>query len=185
MRLPARTNLTLAGVLVTLCTLASVLAPTSVQSEAPVQASERDSLKGIVGLEVLVEPLNLEIEQQGLTTYRLQQAVRQRLKKAGVAVLTEWERLATPAAALLTVRVDALHDRIGRFFYSVELRLAQRVRLKGSVAPELPAVTWMKPGGLATVADDNVAPIEDQVLRKVDQFITDYAAANPERRMPR
>jgi len=52
-------------------------------------------------MEVLVEPLNIEIEQLGLQTVKLQSDIRQRLQKAGITVLTERERLATPTAAML------------------------------------------------------------------------------------
>jgi hypothetical protein len=82
---------------------------------------------------------------------------------------------------MLVVRVDALHDRIGRYFYSTELFLTQRVRLEGNEVSELFAATWRKPGTVGVVADDNVKHLEDQVLRKVDQFIKDYLAVNPDR----
>ena len=83
---------------------------------------------------------------------------------------------------MLGVRLDAVHDRIGRYFYSIDLLLTQRVRLKGNGASDLSAVTWLKLGAIGVVADDNVKHLEDQVLRKVDQFIKDYLAVNPDRR---
>jgi len=43
-------------------------------------------------------------------------------------------------------------------------------------------VTWLKLGAIGVVADDNVKHLEDQALRKVDQFIKDYLAVNPDRR---
>ena len=148
------------------------------------QDNERQSLKGLNGLEVLVEPLDSDIEQLGLSTDKLQEDVRQRLHKAGVNVLTERERLATPTAAILIVRVDTLHDRIGRYFYSTDLLLTQRVKLATHGAPEVFAVTWKKLGVVSTIADDNLKHLEDQVLRKVDQFIKDYLAVNPDKRKP-
>ena len=101
---------------------------------------------------------------------------------SGVKVLTERERLATRAGAVLVVRLDAVHDRIGRYFYSIDLLLKQRVRSEGHDESELTAVTWMKSGGIGVVADDNVKHVEDQVRRKVDEFIKDYQAVNLDRR---
>ena len=101
---------------------------------------------------------------------------------SGVKVLTERERLATRAGAVLVVRLDAVHDRIGRYFYSVDLLLKQRVRSGGYDASELTTVTWMKSGGIGVVVDDNVKHVEDQVRRKVDKFIKDYQAVNLDRR---
>ena len=148
------------------------------------EVDERQSLRGLNGVEVLVEPFDSDIEQLGLSTDKIQQDIRQRLEKAGVKVLTERERLATPTAAVLIVRVDTLHDRIGRYFYSTDLLLAQRVKLETHDAPEVTAVTWKKLGVVSTIADDNLKHLEDQVLRKVDQFIKDYLAVNPDKRKP-
>jgi hypothetical protein len=153
------------------------------QTEPPPEDAERESLRGVAGVEVRVEPLDSEIEQLGLTTGKIEQDIRQRLQKAGVKVLTERERLATPTAATLTVRMDTLHDRIGRYFYSTDLLLAQRVKLETPGAPEVSAVTWKKLGVVSTVADDNVKHLQDQVLRKVDQFIKDYLGVNPDRKV--
>lgn len=148
-------------------------------AESSTEIPERESLRGLVGMEVLVEPFDIEIEQRGLQTVKLQSDIRQRLEKSGIKVLTERERLATPAAAMLAVRVDALHDRIGRYFYSTDLFLTQRVRLEGKGVLELSAVTWMKLGAIGVIADDNVKHLEKMVLRKVDEFIKDYLAVNP------
>ena len=174
--LPATTVLLIVG------TISVIIASTPSYAEQPAEVPERESLRGLVGMEVLVEPLNIEIEERGLQTLKLQSDIRQRLQKADIKVLTERERLATPSAAMLAVRVDAIHDRIGRYFYSVDLFLTQRVRLEGNVASQPSAVTWMKLGPIGTVADDNVKHLEDQVLRKVDQFIKDYLAVNADRR---
>jgi hypothetical protein len=152
------------------------------QAEEPTEIPERESLKGLVGIEVVVEPLNIELEHLGLETLKLQQDIRHRLQQAGVRVLSERERLATPTAAMLVVRVDALHDRIGRYFYCIDLLLTQRVRLKGRGSSDVSAVTWMRLGGIALIADDNVRHIQDRVFRKVDEFIKDYSAENPKGR---
>ena len=151
-------------------------------AEQPTEASERESLKGVTGVEVRVDPLDVEVEQRGLQTDTLQKEIKQRLQKAGVNVLTERERLKTPTAAALVIRVDTLHDRIGRYFYTIDLFVTQRVRLEGQASGELSAVTWMKFGSIGTVADDNIKHIETQVLQKADQFIKDYLAVNPDRK---
>jgi len=158
-------------------------APISSLGEQPMESVERESLHGVTGVEVLVDPLDVEIEQLGVKTDSLQKDIKQRLQKAGVNVLTERERLRTPTAAMLTIRVDTLHDRIGRYFFSIDLFLTQRVRLESRETSELSAVTWMKLGPIGIVADDNVKHIEGQVLQKTDQFIKDYLAANPDRRV--
>src|SRR5262245_18759367 len=70
------------------------------------EETERESLRGLSGVEIRVESLDDDIEQRGLSEGKIEQAIRQRLQKAGVKVLTDRERLATPTAAILIVRVD-------------------------------------------------------------------------------
>lgn len=166
--------------LILTCSLTCALTPS--YAERTAEVSERESLRGLSGVEVLVEPFSLELEQGGLQAVTLQSDIRQRLQKAGVRVFTERERLAAQAGALLVVRLDAVHDRIGRYFYSIDLLVKQRVRSGGHDAPELSAATWMKSGGIGIVADDKVKHVEDQVRRKVDEFIKDYQAVNPDRK---
>jgi hypothetical protein len=166
----------------TLGAVVIVLASISSHAGQPAEAPERESLRGVTSVEVLVEPLNVEIEQRGLVTATLQKEVNQRLQKAGVKLLTEREWLTTPAAAVLVIRVDALHDRIGRYFYSIDLFLKRRIQLEDQGPSELSAVTWMKCGPIGIVADDNIKHIETQVLQKADQFIKEYLTVNPGRK---
>jgi len=179
----ARIGLRLPSLLLILGMVMMVLASVPSLAEQPTEAPERESLKGVTGVEVFVEPLNIEIEQLGLQTDTLQRDIRQRLQKAGVKVLTERERLTTPTGAMLVIRVDALHDRIGRYFYSIDLFVTQRVRLEGRADSELSAVTWMKLGPIGIIADDNVKHIEAQVIQKADQFIKAYLAVNPDKKV--
>lgn len=179
----AQTDLHVPSLFLILGTGILFFAPISSLGEQPMESVERESLHGVTGVEVLVDPLDVEIEQLGVKTDSLQKDIKQRLQKAGVNVLTERERLRTPTAAMLTIRVDTLHDRIGRYFFSIDLFLTQRVRLESRETSELSAVTWMKLGPIGIVADDNVKHIEGQVLQKTDQFIKDYLAANPDRRV--
>ena len=160
----------------------TVGAPALHGTELSAEEAERESLRGLTGVEVLVDQVDSEIQQVGLSAAKLQQDVRQRLHKAGVKVLTERERLANPATAALIVRLETLHDRIGRYFYTTDLLLGQRVKLETHGTLEISAVTWKKLGTVGTIADDNVKHLEDQVLRKVDQFIKDYLGVNPERK---
>jgi len=90
------------------CLLMCALTPS--YAERPAEVSERESLRGLSGVEVLVEPFSLELEQGGLQAVTLQNDIRQRLLKDGVKVFTERERLSAQAGALLVVRLDAVHE---------------------------------------------------------------------------
>lgn len=184
MRSLSKTGLSATTFLLIIGSISFAIAATPRNAEQQAEVPERESLRGLVGVEVFVEPVSIELEQLGLETLTLQSDVKQRLQKAGIKVLTEHERLASPTGAMLIVQVDALHDRIGRYFYTTDLLLTQRVRLQGHAASELSSVvTWMKLGSLGMIADDNVKLLEDHVLRKVDHFIKDYLSVNPDRKM--
>lgn len=184
MRSLSKTGLSATTFLLIIGSISFAIAGTPRNAEQQAEVPERESLRGLVGVEVFVEPVSIELEQLGLETLTLQSDVKQRLQKAGIKVLTEHERLASPTGAMLIVQVDALHDRIGRYFYTTDLLLTQRVRLQGHAASELSSVvTWMKLGSLGMIADDNVKLLEDHVLRKVDHFIKDYLSVNPDRKM--
>src|SRR5215471_856389 len=131
----AQTDLHVPSLFLILGTGILFFAPISSLGEQPMESVERESLHGVTGVEVLVDPLDVEIEQLGVKTDSLQKD------------------------------------------------LTQRVRLESRETSELSAVTWMKLGPIGIVADDNVKHIEGQVLQKTDQFIKDYLAANPDRRV--
>lgn len=156
-----------------------LVASPHVRAGQPVELSQRDSLRGLIGVEVHVDPLPIEIEELGLPSGKLQHQIREHLQESGITVLTERERFAGHLGGLLDVRVEATHDRISRFFYTIHVSLKRRVQLEGPPQPGITAVTWMKLGAVGSIADDNVTYLRDQTLRKVDQFIKDYLAVNP------
>jgi hypothetical protein len=182
MRLLHKTGLRTTTLLLIIGSISLLFASTSGRTGQPAAIPERDSLRGVVGVEVRVEPIAIEIEELGLPTDKLQNEVQQRLQEAGINLFTERERLASSTGGLLNIHVDALHDRIGRFFYTIDLSFMRPVRLKGLDHPDASAVTWMNLGEVGSIADDNVTYLQEQVLRKVDHFIKDYRAANPTRR---
>lgn len=138
----------------------------------------RDSLRGLPGLEVIADELSPDVFDAGLRPSEIEEAARERLRKAGVPLLGRKDRLKTEPAAALVIRVNTLHDKIGRYFLCVELELRQRVRLLREDDTQVTAVTWTMPTLITVVADDNLKQIRDIVARKADQFAKEYAAAN-------
>src|SRR5207249_4173290 len=67
--------------------------------------ADRATLRGVEGVDVLVEALKPEVERAGVTRQQLKIDVELQLRKAGIRVFTEEERLRTPGAALLSIEV--------------------------------------------------------------------------------
>jgi hypothetical protein len=147
-------------------------------AEGAAEQQGRESLRGLPGLEVIVDELSPDVQDAGLRPSEIEEAARERLRKGGVPLLGRKDRLKTAPAAALIIRVNTLHDKIGRYFLCVELELRQRVRLMRDEEAQVTAVTWSPPALITAVPDDNLKQIRDIVARKADQFAKDYAAVN-------
>ena len=67
--------------------------------------TQRESLRGLEGVEVVVENLPAEVEREGLTSLTLHAAIERQLQDAGVRALKPGDRLGTPGAPFLYVVV--------------------------------------------------------------------------------
>ena len=144
---------------------------------------ERDSLKDLPGVMVVVEPFKDEAEQAGFDEQVFQTDVELKLRMAGIRVLETKDR----DLPRLYLNVTALHqDR--RAAYSISLELIQDVFLRCQL-PSKPedssedalegaaalASTWSsRLLGLGTAAH-----ARDASKDLVDKFANDWLAVNP------
>ncbi len=155
----------------------AVVAPTRAHAVTP---SEVRSLRGLTGVEVVVERLDQEIEGLGLSADQLRAAVRSRLQEGGVAVLTAENR--PPGRPWLYVRVYALKSAsapLVSFFVSFQLR--QDVTLDRNPDAHMGATTWdLGATGLAglTAAASAMQELTQDLAAR---FVGDFLAANPKR----
>lgn len=82
----------------------------------PAQAKE--TLRGLPGVAVVIEPLHPTTERDGLKRSQLLAEVEQQLKDAGIRVLTQEEWKATPGAPYLYVNVATLKKSYGLYAYA-------------------------------------------------------------------
>lgn len=163
----------LAGV----CLAALLLSAVTAWPEAPEEEGQA-SLRDLPGIEVVVEELSPDVMEAGLRMVDLEEEVKERIRKTGLPLLGRQDRLKTGPAAALVVRVNTLHDRIGRYFLCVELELRQRIRLVREDDSPLTGTTWTAPTLITVVPDDNVKQVREIVGRRADRFAKAYAAAN-------
>ena len=145
--------------------------------------NERVSLDGLTGVHVVVEEVGAEAEREGLTRAGLQAEVEQRLRKAGLRVLTAMEALASVGRPTLNLRVTLRKPREAPslYVYSVDLSLRQQIRLVRERSIESFAVTWSDTREVGGVPAGRLAAVRDAVRAKVDQFITAWQTVNQER----
>jgi hypothetical protein len=141
---------------------------------------EQKALVGLKGVWVLVEGMNTQAERLGLTKTQIQTDVELRLRKAGIKVLTEEERLETPGRPYLYVNVNAVTKPGSSLCaYSIKVHLKKNVAIKSGF--KTPRVVWHTPDYAETVKIYNTTRIRNLVGDHVDIFINDYLAANPKK----
>src|SRR5262245_56922519 len=93
------------------------------------ESGNRESLRGLKGVNVLIEDLEAEVERDGMSKDQIQTDVELRLRKAGIRVLTEQESIVTPGLPYLYVRL-AIYRRTNLpvYAYNIHVALSQVVR---------------------------------------------------------
>jgi hypothetical protein len=140
----------------------------------------RQSLKGLKGVFVLVEPLRAEVEKGGLNKTSIQTDVELKLRQAGTTVLTEAESHAVPGGPVLYVNVNAQSSQNGlTYAYSIRVELNQDVRLDRDPSIRIIGATTWSVAGVGTVGRDNLRDIRNSTKDRVDEFINAYLSVNP------
>jgi len=143
---------------------------------------QRNTLKGLQGVYVIVESLKPEVEKYGLTEQQLQTDVELRLRQNGIKVLSQQEWLSTPGRPWLYVNVNVvIHDEPPLVVaYNILLKLKQDVLLERDTTKRCDASTWYT-GSIGCASLGKIGTIREHVKNYVDKFINDYLAANPKK----
>ena len=145
-------------------------------AEMPVRAKE--TLRGLPGVTVVVEPLQDSAEQDGLTRRQLQDEVEHQLREAGIHLLTQDEWRRTPGSPYLYVSVSALKKSNGLYAYSIEVCLNQLVTLLRNQNIQEFAETW-ETREVGAVGKNQLVSVQKSVATHVNLFIRDYLSVNP------
>lgn len=145
---------------------------------------QRDSLKGLPGVTVMVEGFRSAMEDAGFDRLTFQTDVELKLRMAGIKTT---EDLDFP---LLYLNVNAMHlEQNRRSAFGISLDLFQRVLLRSQLrshpkktfedAQAMPATfatTWSN----GSLGFGSVADARDSVRDLVDIFVNDWLAVNPQ-----
>lgn len=142
--------------------------------------AERESLRGVRAISVLVESLPDDIEGYGLTKSQIQTDVELRLRKAGIRVLTEEET--SPGSPRLYVNVNALKTNtipptIPIYGVCAIVQFYQLVSLTKDGSRHL-GVTW---GKHQMGIFREIRSSREHLGNLVDEFINDYLTVNPKK----
>jgi len=135
------------------------------------------SLAGITGMGLVIEDLVPTVEQEGLTAGQILKDVEQKLRGAGIKILSDDELAKTPGLPYLYVNIFTFKDE-DIYAYHITLELKQMVSLVRKPAVKQSVGTWKISGG-GTVGALKLAHIRAIVAEYTDAFIKAYRAANP------
>lgn len=136
--------------------------------------TERETLRGLHGVGVVLEGPGIEAERDGLGWAAIQTDVPAKLQTAGIRVLDA----ADPLVPFLHIIIRLTKRENGLYAYS------SRVELRQLLQPvERPGVlffgdTWHI-DGIGTIAAKRLPTLRETVKDQVDRFINDYLAVNP------
>jgi hypothetical protein len=157
----------------------------------------RATLHGIESIYVQVENLDADLRPElvagGLTEHRLQTAIEQKLKEAGIKVVPEAEYHDSQAVGILYVNLRVLKPEIPkkwytvngahvskdgpveRYSYAVDVELRQATSLVRDPAVKQMATTW----STSSFGLRRLIRIEADVISQAERFVSAYQVANP------
>jgi hypothetical protein len=142
---------------------------------------QKEVLRGLKGVKVVVENIPPDIERLGLTKKDVQSDVELQLRKVGIKVFPNFQ---LPSMTALYVNVHALNPSQARqiVVYSINIMLMENSYLKRDVGTvgdlkEVRAANWIK-GTVGLIGTPNIRDIRKKVEEQVRLFISDYLSVN-------
>ena len=138
----------------------------------------RDTLRGLPGVEVLVEPLQPELERAGLTGGSLQAEIESLLRAKGVLVFASQAANTSPAKPYLYLHLNTLTLPLGQGqVVNVQLHLRQTLRSAVTGSNVVNAMTWDRENVIVVPAA-RIQDVRSEVRSYVDGFIEDWLAVH-------
>lgn len=141
------------------------------------QTRPRESLRGLNGVCVYVQPVAKEVEAGGLSTIQIQSAVEKQLRAAGIALQSDPQ----PAngSAMLVVAIGIVKRPAEEaYLFDVEVSLLQAVRLIRRDDPDpFPAQTWSQKA-LGITGPKRMDLILEPLKARLNDFANDYLSVN-------
>ena len=142
------------------------------------RVEDRESLRRLPGVEVIVETFLPEEEAAGFSRDTIRTGVEVVLQSNGVRLLSEAERLETPSAPFLYVKVNPLkHISTETYCLTIEVELHQAVSLMNRPEQRMSARTW-KRVQVAIIGEQITGRVTELVEPLIKQFANDFLTVN-------
>src|SRR5215467_4255059 len=142
------------------------------------QVEDRESLRRLPGVEVIVETFLSEEEAAGFSREAIRTDAELVLRSNGVKILSASERLQTPSAPLLYVKVNPLkHSTAATYCLAIEVELHQTVSLMNRPEQQMSARTWNRVQ-VAIIGEQITGRVTEVVEPLIKQFANDFLTVN-------
>lgn len=140
-------------------------------------ATGRDTLRGLPGVEVVVESVPPELERVGVTTALIRADVEGRLRAAGVTIYATQAQNPSVAKPYVYVHLNALALPGQLQAVAVQLHVRQTLQSPLTKSNIVNAMTWDAHNVLGVGSGDGKL-LRDALLQMVDDLIADWRAVH-------
>lgn len=168
------------GLTTLLCAGLPVMSAPQITDEV-IPSDSADVLKGAPGVFVLVEPLEKDTEQDGLTTDAVKTDVELKLRQSGITVLTKaiQPHSFTPT---LYININAMKSRsLPLYAYGVNIAYQEDVILRRNIKKTVVGTPVWQIGMVGMVPQNNLKEVRESTKDLVDRFCNAYLTANPKK----
>ena len=142
------------------------------------RAEDRESLRRLPGVEVMVETFLPEEEAAGFSRDAVRAVVELVLQSNGVRILSGSERFQTTSAPFLYVKVNPLkHNTAELYCLAIEVELRQEVSLINRPEQRMSARTWNRVQ-VALIGEQITGRVTELVEPLIKQFANDFLTVN-------
>ena len=142
------------------------------------RVEDRESLRRLPGVEVMVETLSSEEEAAGFSRDAIRTGVEFVLQSNGVRILSGSERLETPSTPFLYVKVNPFkHSSADTYCVAIQVELHQAVSLMNRPEQRMSARTWNRVQ-IAIIGEQITGRVNELVEPLIKQFANDFLTVN-------
>jgi hypothetical protein len=127
---------------------------------------------------VVVERVAPELAQAGITQRDIQRDAEEKVRAAGIPLLSQEECWRTPGMPWLYITVALLKATDTTYAATIAANLYQEVQLMRTPHLKTFGVTWDAGVHVGAVNTEQLTSVRQSVGALVDQFVADYQAAN-------
>lgn len=140
-------------------------------------ADQRQSLRGLSSLLLVVEFAEDAVVMDGLNRDDLELELSQRLRSNGVRLINEAQWSRTTGFPYLYVYLNTVRSELGFYSYRIEVKLTQEVILARNRSLSQFSTTW-ETGSLGLIGVNNIRNIRSEIVDMVNIFIDDFKSVN-------